>query len=337
MICPHCQKANLDNPHFCGHCGAALAQAVPPAQAMASPAAPVAKPSGSGKTVLIVLGVVFGVLLILVISVHAAFRAVVNKVSSLANGDAQSTQQQRDGSASASDSQHGVQTAGNVIGNVLGTDAKGKSDIGNALNNMVQAGSRIEQHDKAGGNTSGAPDASDTQQAMGAAGGLLSALGGSLGGAHRHDPVDFHNLEALLPSTLAGMQRGTPRGRSSQAMGIKASSAEVDFQGAGNARVNISIKDATAVSGLAGLASMANSDESEQGDSYEKNQSIDGRSVHETWDAQGKHGVISLIVAKRFGVDVEGDNVDMDALKSALAQVDVAKLESMKDSNPQAQ
>jgi hypothetical protein len=42
-------------------------------------------------------------------------------------------------------------------------------------------------------------------------------------------------------------------------------------------------------------------------------------------------------VAKRYGVDVSGDNVGMDALRRALGQVDLARLESMKDANPQPQ
>jgi hypothetical protein len=120
-------------------------------------------------------------------------------------------------------------------------------------------------------------------------------------------------------------------------MGIKASSAEVDFSGANNAHVNVSIKDATAVSGLAGIAEMANSNESEQDDSYEKNETLSGQNVHEKWDTGSKHGELSLIVGRRYGVDVSGDNVGMDALKNALAQVDFGKLEAMNDANPQAQ
>ncbi|HJU25493.1 MAG TPA: hypothetical protein VJ722_02340, partial [Rhodanobacteraceae bacterium] len=95
--------------------------------------------------------------------------------------------------------------------------------------------------------------------------------------------------------------------------------------------------DAAAVSGLAGIAEMANSQQSEQGDNYEKNETIGGQNVHEKWDAQYKHGELSLIVAKRYGVEVRGDNVDMDALKAALAEIDFGKLESMKDANPQPQ
>lgn len=337
MICPRCQQTHPDSARFCAQCGAEIP---PVASSVASPsamAAPPTRSTGNGKTVLVVLGVVFGLLLAMAIGIHAMFRAVVNRVGALAQGEAQHNQQPQETPVNTSGARNDAQATGNVIGNLLGTDAKGKSDIGHALDNMVQAGDRIQQHDRAAGHVDGVPDAADTQQAMNAAGGLLGALGSSLGGAHRHDPVDFRVLEALLPPALPDMQRTAPRGSSSGAMGIKASSAEVDFRGAGDASVNISIKDATAVSGLAGLAAMADADESEQGDSYEKNERIDGRNVHETWDAQGRHGVLSLIVAGRFGVDIDGSNVDMATLKNALAQIDLGRLESMKDLNPQAQ
>jgi hypothetical protein len=99
----------------------------------------------------------------------------------------------------------------------------------------------------------------------------------------------------------------------------------------------VSIKDASAISGLAGLAEMAQSQTSEQGDSYEKSETLSGQVVHEKWDASSRHGELSLFVGKRFGVGVTGDNVDMDVLKQALAQIDLGKLDSMKDANPTAQ
>ena len=337
MTCPKCQYPNAEGARFCVQCGTALNQAAP--AAAATPTQVVSPPtSGSNKTVLIVLGVVFGILLLFVVGIYTAFHMVANKVRALAGGDTQASSQSQDASQNGSDpdTQQGAAVTGNVIGNLLGTDAKGKSDIGKALNNVAQAGQQIGEHQKAEGNN-GAPSAQDTQQAMGAVGGLLGALGSSLGGAHRHDPVDFHVLESMLPSSLSGMQRGTPLGNANQGMGIRETSAEVDFNGANNAHVHVSITDAAAVSGLAGIAEMANSQQSEQGDNYEKNETIGGQNVHEKWDAQYKHGELSLIVARRYGVEVRGDNVDMDALKNALAQIDFGKLESMKDANPTAQ
>lgn len=49
----------------------------------------------------------------------------------------------------------------------------------------------------------------------------MSALGGALGGPRRHEPVDFHQLEALLPSALPGMSRMHAEGSSNQALGVK--------------------------------------------------------------------------------------------------------------------
>jgi hypothetical protein len=331
MNCATCQYPNTEGARFCAQCGSALSQAAPAVSA--APAQVVsASPSSSNKTSLIVLGVIFGILLLFVAGISTAFHMVASKVRALARNDQQTSSQLQGAGA-----QQSAQVAGNVIGNVLGTDAKGKSDIGKAIDDVAQAGQQIGQHDKAAGHTGGAPDAQDTQQAMGAVGGLLGALGSSLGGAHRHDPVDFHTLESLLPSSLPGMQRGKPRGESNQAMGIKTSAAGVDFSGSGDSHVNVSIKDATAFSGLAGVAEMANSQQSEQGGNYERNETIGGRNVHEKWDAQTKHGELALIVAKRYGVDVTGDNVGMGALKNALAQIDLGRLESMKDANPAVQ
>jgi hypothetical protein len=329
MNCPNCHQPNVGDARFCAQCGTPLAQAATPPPPAAPPraAAPAARASGSNKLVLIILGVVFALVLVVGIGVYAVFHMVANKVRSLANAGAQTSSQN-------SDTQQGAAFTGNVIGGMLGTDAKGKSDIANALNNMAKAGQQIEQRQQASG---GQPNAADTQQAMNAAGGLLSAMGHSLGGAQRHDPVDFRTLQALLPTSLPGLQRGTPQGVSDAAMGIKTTEAAVDFSGPDGAQVHVGIKDAAAFSGIAGLAAMANAHESEQGNDYERNETLGGRSVHEVWESSGKSGKLSVLVGKRFAVTVNGYGVDMDVLKGALAQVDLDKLEAMKDANPVTQ
>jgi hypothetical protein len=42
-----------------------------------------------------------------------------------------------------------------------------------------------------------------------------------------------------------------------------------------------------------------------------------------------------VLLAKRFQVEVTGDGVDMGSLEQALGQVDLARLESMKDQGAQ--
>jgi hypothetical protein len=282
--------------------------------------APQDKAVGYTATVVIcsiVLGIVVGALAAAVGFGHAGFGSYARSQAA--------TQRQ------------GADAVGNLIGNALGTDQQGKNALGAAVNNLAQAGRQIEQHDKTRGNANGAPDATDTQDALNATGGLLTALGGALGGSHRVAPVDFHTLTTLLPASLPGMRRGAPSGSSKQAMGIHATSASVDFSGADNASINVTISDLSGVSGLMDMAaSLAHADESESANGYEKDVTIGGRAVHEKYDNPGRHGELSVIVAKRFEVDVAGSNVDMGALQRALAQVDLGRLESMKNANPQA-
>ena len=340
MNCPNCRHDNANDARFCAQCGAPLTQAATVTPAIPGPTAPVATaaPAGRSHSGLIGLAVV---VLLLAAGTIAALRLVSNKPGTPTPGNTQTTARpdaptaRPDApNATAAGPQQVAQSAGNVIGRALGAGAKGGSDPGKAQDNATQAGPPAEQPGGSSVDASGTPAAADAGQAANAMAGFLGALSSAVGGAHRHDPVDFHALEALLPSSLPRMEPGTPDGHADETMSIKTTSAHVAFSGPDDAHIRLSIEDATAISGLAGLAEMANANASEQGDSYEKSETIDGRSVHEKWDAAARHGELSLSVGQRFAVDVVGDHVDMDALKNALAHIDLAKLESMKDANP---
>jgi len=243
-------------------------------------------------------------------------------------------------------------TVGAIIGGAMGTDQKGKDNLSAAINNLAAAGQQMEQQQRAanangGGSGAGqsrtAPDAAsapptaaNVQSAAAATAGLLTALGGAMGGSVRHEPVDFHTLKDMLPASLPGMQRTNAEGSTKEAMGAKGSSATGEYQGQGGARVEIKIVDASAVSGLLSLAQSVSPDETSESDTgYEKNATVGGRMVHEKYDNRNKHGEISAIVAKRFGVDVTGDGVDMSTLEQIASQVDFSKLEAMKDAGAQ--
>jgi hypothetical protein len=250
--------------------------------------------------------------------------------------DAGMTREERQANAAAA--------VGQIIGGALGTDQKGKADIGAAIGNLAAAGRQMEQAQQAqAGNTAQPPATQDpaaaaagTQNAAAATAGLLTALGGAMGGNQRHDPVDFHTLKALLPDTLPGMQRTNAEGSSQQTMGMKGSQATGDYQGQGGARAQIKIVDAAAVSGLINVAQSFVANQSSESDSgYEKQANVGGRLVHEKYDNNSKHGELNAIVAKRFAVDVTGDGVDMAVLEQYAGLVDFSKLEAMKDAGAQ--
>jgi Yip1 domain len=246
---------------------------------------------------------------------------------------------------------------GNAIGGLLGTDQKGKENLGAALSNLAKAGEQMEQQEKhnamnssttsaSAGSSSGAaaaPAATDSSQApnptqaVAAAGGLMTALGGALGGQHRHTPVDFHQLEGLLPASLPGMTRQHASGAANQALGVQKTSATATYQGVGNARAEVEISDATGVSGLMDMADSMNVSQTTESDSgFEKDVSLQGRKVHEKYDRNAHHAELSTLVAHRFAVDVSGDNVTIEDLASALSSLDLKSLDAMKEAGATA-
>ena len=96
----------------------------------------------------------------------------------------------------------------------------------------------------------------------------------------------------------------------------------------------LKITDLGSVSGLSGLAAygwyMVDIDkENESG--YEKTITYKGNKGYEKYDNDGKHGELNILVAKRFVVEANGNNVSMDQMKAAVNMIDVGKLESWKD------
>lgn len=242
----------------------------------------------------------------------------------------------------------GAAALGNVLGNALGTDAKGKAGLSAALSNLAKAG---EESQAASPNTAAAPGApnaaaanaaaaagaENAQNPVSAVGGLLNALGAASGGAQRVDTVDFKTLETMLPASLPSMKRIHAEGENQSAVGIKTSTAKADYAGDDGAGEHIEIADISGVSGLVNLAgSLVQNTTSESDSGFEKDVVIGGRTAHEKYNTADKHGDVSIILAKRFSVDVSGHGVSMGSLEQTLGQIDLGRLESMKDAGAQA-
>ena len=242
--------------------------------------------------------------------------------------------------------EHGAAAVGNILGNALGTDEKGKAGLTAALSNLAKVG---EQSQRAGeqsraspsevatstaatGTSPAAADAQNAQGSLSATAGLLSALGGALGGPNRVGTVDFKTLKSLLPPSLPGMKRIAAEGENQGAIGVKTSSAKADYADNKGAGVHIEIADISGVSGLIDLAGgLVQNTTSESDSGFEKDVVIGGRTVHEKYEAGNKHGDLSIILVKRFSVDISGNGVDMRSLEQSFNQIDLARLESMKD------
>jgi hypothetical protein len=209
-------------------------------------------------------------------------------------------------------------TAG-VLANIFG----GKSDadrerVNQAMQTLEKLGDASKQAAKGG-------DLSNPQAANATA--AMNAVGQIMAGGKDVQPVDFHELKAMLPASLPGMQRDEATGQSGEAMGMKGSSASAHYGDGASAGIRIEIADLGSLSGLAALAGKFDPNmEKETDTGYERTRRIDGQLVHERYDRRAKSGEVGVLVANRFSVTVDGSGVDAAALTAALKQIDLSSL-----------
>ena len=154
-------------------------------------------------------------------------------------------------------------------------------------------------------------------------------------GMNNVEPVDFRKLKDLLPDEVAGIEKTKSQGEKSGAMGIKMSKAEANYE-EDEKQIDITITDMGFMSagGLGGFMSMgwlmAEIDR-ESDTEYEKTTSFNGHKGFEKYNYERKRGELSIMIADRFLVQIEGDKVSMDDMKDAMDDLDLDELEDMKD------
>ena len=222
------------------------------------------------------------------------------------------------------------------------TDPQSRNTMAEALTAVAKAREQAAAEAATAANNSSRTTANPTdpahptdpaQSPAAAMGGLMSAVSGAMaGGDPKVAVTDFHVLTAALPAELPGMKRTDAHGEAHGTLGMKSSSATGTYRSDGGAGVQIQITDVSAVSSLMDVANAAAQTTSSESDSgFERNAVINGQSVHEKYDIQPKHGEITVVLAKRFLVDVTGDGMDMKSLEQSFGQINLAQLTAAKD------
>jgi len=159
----------------------------------------------------------------------------------------------------------------------------------------------------------------------------VEALGALLGGGKRVEPLDIEQLKPFVPETFAGLKRTSSNAEKSGIAGLQVSKAEARYSDDNEKSVQLEVSDTGGVSGMmafAGWAAVQGERDNDEGS--EKTQKIDGRLVHEKSSKTGGTNEYAVVLGDRFVVSAKGDGVDVNTLKSAVASLDLAKLESMK-------
>jgi hypothetical protein len=183
---------------------------------------------------------------------------------------------------------------------------------------MEEAGKQMEQAEKSG----------DKDAQADAAAKMFGTL---MGGGQQVEAVGTDVLKAFVPDRFGGLARESLSAEKNGAMGMQVSHVAARYA-EGERRIDLEISDAGGATGLLGLASWASvSAEREDDSGYEKTYKVDGNLVNEKWNKESRSGEYSVIVADRFVVKLDGSNVEIDDLKSALDDIDLDKLAALKD------
>ena len=159
----------------------------------------------------------------------------------------------------------------------------------------------------------------------------FESLGTLLGGGKRVDPVSIDQLRPLVPDTFAGLSKQSSNAERTGLAGIMVATAEATYGDGADKSVTLEITDTGGASGLMGLASWVGVQGEKENDQVsERTERVAGRLVHQRVSKTGGDNEFTIVLGERFIVKAEGD-VDINTLRSAVSNLDLQKLESMKD------
>ena len=147
------------------------------------------------------------------------------------------------------------------------------------------------------------------------------------------DVVDFSKLLPSLPEPPAGWTAEKADGSTTDAAGTKVTSVHRDYvKGAANGAptASISILDSAANPEYVAATISAWTVSTSTPDGYTKSIKIADTPGFETFENEGKHGTLWLMVAKRFVLQIETTGLDAKELGDWLKRIDLKKLAAVK-------
>jgi hypothetical protein len=160
----------------------------------------------------------------------------------------------------------------------------------------------------------------------------MAGLGAILGGGKKVDPIAIDQLKPFLPETFAGLAKLGSNAEKTGAMGMMVSKAQTSYGDRQQKSVSLDISDAGGASGLLGMAGwMGVQGYKEDDNGFERTQNTNGRLTHEKSSKRDGGNEFTVVLGGRFVVSAKARGVDLAALKTAVSNLDLNKLEAMKD------
>jgi hypothetical protein len=184
---------------------------------------------------------------------------------------------------------------------------------------MEEAGKKMEAAQKSG----------DPEKQMKAA---METMATAMGGGKRYEPVGIDQLKPLIPEKFAGLPRTGQSAEKGGMAGLQMSKAEGQYDDGSGRQVELEVTDTGGAAGLMGLAGWMNvQGERESDGRIERTRREGGRTIHEQFSKRDGDSEFTMVLGDRFVVSARGQGVPIEALRSAVGSLDLAKLESMKE------
>jgi len=194
---------------------------------------------------------------------------------------------------------------------------------------MGKLESMARQAEEAGKKMEAAQKSGDVQAQRDAAGDMMSAVAG--GGA-QVESLAPDRIKPFVPESLAGLKRTEISAERNNAMGMQVSEARGTYSNDAGRSLRLEIVDMGGMKGMMAFAGWAAGEQERETDQgYEKTYKQDGRLVHEEWDRERKSGEYSTVLGERFSVKLSGEASSITELKTAVASLDLAGLEALKN------
>jgi hypothetical protein len=145
--------------------------------------------------------------------------------------------------------------------------------------------------------------------------------------------VDYTKLLPMLPEAPSGWMADKPEGSTSDVGGFQITNVHRDYhngEGKDAPLVSISILDSAANPDYVTATTATWQISSETPDGYSKSVTIDGNPGFEAYEREQKHASLWVMVAKRYFVQIEAQNMDPKQLQEWIKRVDLKKLEAIK-------
>jgi hypothetical protein len=150
--------------------------------------------------------------------------------------------------------------------------------------------------------------------------------------------VDFRKLKEVLPAELNGLKRIEHTGEKYAFGGMSVSTAKAEYKknkdqdDEKEPSISVEIMDYGGVEIAKGLAmawTMAEIDK-ESDNGYEKTVKIKGNPGMETWEKEGKHGHMQVLVGSRFILTVDTRNIPSEQLTKVVEALPLDKMAALK-------